>query len=195
MGELTRNLASRGAPTAQLMRSVSKALSAQQSPDVIGSLVAEKYNFDAGTWIGATLEQGVWYNMTASLSLPLQPQVFVRSEIEFAYTHPAPCLGDAKETACIEIVLHAKPDPALLEDMLKVLARSARLPREQLPQLQAITHMRLVIDPITSVAYRRDVRHYSYWSNGAAAPNHALTESEKISIVSSSLTPAEGSEH
>jgi tetratricopeptide (TPR) repeat protein len=195
MGQLTHDLASRGTPSAQLVRSVSKALSAQQSPDVIASLVAENYNFDTGTWIGATLEQGVWYNMTASLSLPLEPQVFVLSEIEFAYTHPVPCLGDAKETACIEIVLHAKPDPAVLEDMLKVLAHSARLPRGQLPQLQAITHMRLIVDPITSVAYRRDVRRYSYWSNGAAAPNHALTESEKISIISSSLPTADGSRH
>jgi tetratricopeptide (TPR) repeat protein len=194
MGELTRNLASRGAPTAQLMRSVSKALSAQQPPGVIQSLLAENYNFDTGTWIGATLEQGVWYNMMASLSLPLEPQVFVWSEIEFAYTHPVPCLADAKETACIEIVLHAKPDPAVLADMLKALARSARLPPGQLPQLQAITHMRLIVDPITSVAYRRDVRRYSYWSNGAA-PNHALTESEKISIVSSSLPAADGSQH
>ena len=184
VSELTRDLAARGTPTAQLMRSVSTPLSAQQSPDVAESLVAENYNFDTGTWIGATLEQGTWYNMMASLSLPLEPQVFVWSEIEFAYTHPVPCSGDAKETACIEIVLHAKPDPAVLEDMLKALARSARLPRGQLPQLQAITHMRLIIDPITSVAYRRDVMRYSYWSNGAAAPNHALAESEKISIVS-----------
>jgi len=194
MGALTRDLASRGTPTAQLVRSVSKALGAQQSSHVIESLVAENYNFDAGTWIGATLEQGVWYDMRASLSLPLEPQVFVWNEIEFAYTHPVPCLADAKETACIEIVLHAKPDPAVLEDMVKVLARSARLPRGQLPQLQAITHMRLIVDPITSVAYRRDVRRYSYWSNGAAAPNHALTESEKISVVSSSLPPADGSQ-
>jgi hypothetical protein len=195
VSELTRDLASRGMPTAQLMRSISRALSAQQSPGVIESLVAENYNFDTGTWIGATLEQGVWYNMTASLSLPLEPQVFVWSEIEFAYTHPVPCVGDAKETACIEIVLHAKPEPPVLEDMLKALARSTRLPRGQLPQLQAITHMRLIVDPITSVAYRRDVMRYSYWSSGAAAPNHALTESEKISIVSSSLSAADSSRH
>ncbi len=170
------------------MRSVSKALSAQQSPDVVSSLVAESYNFDTGTWIGATLEQGVWYNMMASLSLPLEPQVFVRHQIEFSYTHPVPCLDDAKETACIEIVLHATPDPGVLGDMLQVLARRARLPRDQLPKLQAVTNMRMIVDPVTLVAYRRDVRRYSYWSSGAAGPNHALTESEKTSIVSGSLT-------
>lgn len=194
-GELSADLASQGTPTAQLMRSVSKALSAQQSPGVIDSLVAESHNFDTGTWMGATLEQGVWYKMMASLSLPLEPQVFVWHEIEFAYTHPVPCLDDDKETACIEIVLHAKPDPAILEEMLRMLARAARLPRAQLLQLQAITQVRLIVDPITLVAYRRDVRRYSYWSSGAAGPNHALTESEKISFVSGSLTPADGKQH
>jgi tetratricopeptide (TPR) repeat protein len=195
VSELTSDLASRGTPTAQLMRSVAKTLSAQLSPAVIEDLVAEAYNFETGTWIGATLDQGVWYKMTASLSLPLEPQVFVWHDIEFAYTHPVPCLDDARETACIEIVLHAKPDPAILEEMLRILARSARLPRAQLLQLQAITHMRLIVDPITLVAYRRDVRRYSYWSNGATGPNHALTESEKISIVSSSLSHGDGSQH
>jgi tetratricopeptide (TPR) repeat protein len=192
VSELTRDLASRGVPTAQLMRSVSKALSAEQSRDVMEPLVAENYNFDTGTWIGATLEQGVWYNMMASLSLPLEPRVFVWHDIEFAYTHPVPCLGDAKETACIEIVLHAKPDPAILEEVLRALARGARLPRTQLPQLQAITYMRLIVDPVTLVAYRRDMRRYSYWSTGATGPNHSLTESEKTSIVSSSSPAADG---
>jgi hypothetical protein len=82
----------------------------------------------------------------------------------------------------------AQQSPGVIESLVA-------LPRGQLPQMQAITHMRLIVDPITSVAYRRDVRRYSYWSNGAAAPNHALTESEKISIVSSSLPTADVSRH
>jgi len=45
------------------------------------------------------------------------------------------------------------------------------------------------------VAYRRDVLRYSYWSSGAAAVNQALTEFEKISVISSSLPSADGSEH
>ncbi|HEX3914663.1 MAG TPA: hypothetical protein VHW71_14235 [Steroidobacteraceae bacterium] len=69
---------------------------------------------------------------------------------------------------------------------------AARLPHGQLPQLQAITHMRLIVDPVTLVAYRRDVRRYSYWADGAAGPNHRLSQSEKTSIVSSSLAPSKG---
>jgi tetratricopeptide (TPR) repeat protein len=190
---LTRDLAARGTPATQLMRSIAKALSAQLSPAVIENLVAEDYNFETGTWIGATLDQGVWYNMTASLSLPVEPQVFVKHEIEFAYTRPIPCTDDSKETACIELVLHATPDPAILNKLLGMLARSARLPRQQLLQLQAHTDMRLIVDPVNLVAYRRDMRRYSYWSTGAADPNHSLIESEKTSMVSGRLSRTEGS--
>ena len=95
---LTSGLTARGTPAKQLMRGVGKALSAQLSPDVIEGLVAQDYNFETGTWIGATLEQGVWYDMTAFLPLPLEPQVLVKHEIEFAYTRSIPCTDDGKET-------------------------------------------------------------------------------------------------
>jgi hypothetical protein len=190
---LTSNLAARGTPTKQLMRSVGKALSAQLSQDVIEDLVAQDYNFETGTWIGATLDQGVWYDMTAFLSLPLEPHVLVKHQIEFAYTRPISCTDDTKETACIEVVLHATPDPDIVKEMLGKLARSARLPREQLLQLQARTDMRLIVDPLNLVAYRRDMRRYSYWSNGTAGPNHSLIESDRTSTVSGRPSRTHGS--
>jgi hypothetical protein len=170
-------------------------LKAQQSPDVIQDLVAEDYNFETGTWNGATLEQGVWYNMSAALSLPLEPRVFVQHAIEFAYTHPAPCTADATETTCIEIVLRAIPDPALLAEMLHKLARSARLPRRQQPELLTRTDMRLILDPVTLVAYRRDMRQYSYWWNGINAGqerSESLLEFKKTSVVSGPLSRSSG---
>ena len=189
---LTRDLAARGTPTTQLPRSVAKALSALLSQNVIDSLVAEGYNFDTGTWIGATLDQGVWYDLTASLSLSLEPQVFVKHQIEFAYTRPLPCTDDSKETACIEIVLHATPVRAVLSEMLGKLARAARLPPQQVPQLQSRTDIRLIVDPLNLVAYRRDIRRYSYWSTGAAGPNNTLIESERSSLVSGRPSRADG---
>jgi tetratricopeptide (TPR) repeat protein len=189
---LTRDLAARGAPTTPLTRSVAKSLGAQLSQNVIDDLVAEGYNFETGTWIGATLDQGVWYDLTAWLSLSLEPQVFVKHQIEFAYTRPVPCTDDSKETACIEIVLHATPVRVVLSEMLGKLARAARLPRQQLPQLQAHTDMRLIVDPVNLVAYRRDIRRYSYWSTGAAGPNNSLIESERSSLVSGSFSRADG---
>jgi tetratricopeptide (TPR) repeat protein len=181
---LTGDLAAKRIPAAQLMLTVATAVRAQQSPGAIEDLAAEDYNFESGTWIGATLEQGVWYNMTAALSLPLERQIFVKNVIEFAYTRPIPCTHEATETNCIELVLHATPDPAVLSDMLHSLSRSARLPREQRPELQARTDMRLIVDPVTLVAYRRDMRRYSYWSTGVEGPNESLVELERTSMVS-----------
>ncbi|HEX3603071.1 MAG TPA: hypothetical protein VHU43_03195 [Steroidobacteraceae bacterium] len=189
---LSSDLAAKRIPAAQLMLTVAKALRAQQSPGAIEDLAAEDYNFESGTWIGATLEQGVWYNMTAALSLPLERQVFVKNAIEFAYTRPIPCTDDAKETACIEMVLHATPDPAVLGEILGSLSRSARLPRQQRPELQERTDMRLIVDPITLVAYRRDMRRYSYWSTGVKGPNSSLVELEKTSMVSGPMSRTDG---
>jgi tetratricopeptide (TPR) repeat protein len=189
---LTRDLAAQDTPSAQLMRIVARALRTQQSPDVIDDLVAENYNFETGTWMGATLDQGVWYNMSASLSLPLEPRVFVKNAIEFAYTRPVPCTDDAKQSDCIEIVLHATPDPETMRELLGRLSRSARLPRQQRPELQARTDMRLIVDPITLVAYRRDMRCYSYWSTGAKGRNQSLLESEITSVVSKPISRADG---
>src|SRR4029077_45935 len=123
-------------PSEELMLQVAEALGARQSPGIVADLVAEGYNFETGTWIGATLDQGVWYNMTASLSLPLEPQAFVKYAIEFAYTRPIRCTDDSAETDCIEMVLHATPDPAVLSELLLGLARSARMPHQQRPELQ-----------------------------------------------------------
>jgi tetratricopeptide (TPR) repeat protein len=190
---LTHALAARGTPATQLMRSVGKALRAQLSQNVIEDLVAQDYNFETGTWVGATLDQGVWYDMTAFLSLPLEPQVLVKHEIEFAYTRPLACTDESRETDCIEIVLHATPDPAILKEMLGALARSTRLPRGQVLQLQARTDMRLIVDPVNLVAYRRDMHRYSYWSNGAVGPHHSLIESDKISVVSGRVSRTDGS--
>lgn len=190
--ELSRDLKANGTPSEELMLQVAEALGARQPPGVVDGLVAESYNFETGSWIGATLEQGVWYNMTASLSLPLEPQVFVKHAIEFAYTRPIRCTDDSAETDCIEMVLHATPDPAVLSELLLRLARSARMPRQQRPELQTRTDMRLIVDPKTLVAYRRDMRSYSYWSTGAKGPNQSLLETERTSMVSGPLRRADG---
>lgn len=189
---LTNDLAARDVPHAQLMLTLAQALKAQQSPDVIEDLLSEGYNFETGTWIGASLEQGVWYNMSAALSLPLEPQVFVQHEIEFAYTRPISCTAGSKETACIEIVLHATPDPLILKEMLGNLARIGRLPRHQQPELLTRTDMRLILDPVTLVAYRRDMRQYSYWWNDAKDQSESLLELKNTSVVSGSLSRADG---
>jgi len=140
---------------------------------------AEDYNLEAGTWIGAALEQGVWYDMTAGLFLPLAPRIFVTHNIQFIYSRDVRCLPDAAEFSCIEIVLRAIPNPDVLKADLDTLACSSPVARGHVRRLWSVTTMRLVTNPATLWAYSREARWHAYWSDGVPGPDQSLFESEK----------------
>ena len=175
-----------------LTRSIDQALEAALSRDAIEDAVAEDYNLQTGTWIGATLEQGVWYDMAVPLSVPIARNFFVMHKIQFAYTRPVPCTADSAEAACAEIVLRATPDPAVLQTMLDTLAHKSHPGSLQMPRLWSVTYLRLVTDPATLQPYGLDVRHHSYWSTGAKDPNDALTQSDRTVFVSGRINRAQG---
>jgi hypothetical protein len=185
---LKGEIASMSAGATPLLRRLGPAIRAALLPDALEPQVAENYNLETGTWIGAALEQGVWYPMTAALSLPLAPQVFIAHKIEFAYSRPVPCLPDSAADSCVEILLRAAPDPEVVKPILEKLARSARLPRTQIPQLWSVTEMRLIADPQTLQPYRRETRRHAYWWSGTHGPNESLIES---TTTIESLSPLE----
>jgi hypothetical protein len=174
-----------GGHSTQLARRVAVAVRDELLPTAFGAQTAEDYNLEAGTWIGATLEQGVWYDMTAAMFLPLAPQVYLTHKIQFAYSRPVPCIPGSSEISCIEIVLRAVPDPAVLKTVLDTLSDKAHLARGQVPRLWSVTTMRLVTDPATLWTYSRETRWHAYWSNGVSGPDQSLVESEET-IVSMS---------
>jgi tetratricopeptide (TPR) repeat protein len=156
-----------------LARRVSTAINAALSLDFIEPRVAEDYNLETGTWIGATLEQGVWYEMAAPLSWQLAPTVFVSHKIEFAYTRQVPCEASSTESKCVEIILHATLDPS-----------AVHLPPAEVTQMWSAMHMRLVTDPTTLQSYSCEIRRYAYWFAGKAGGNRPLLESEKTLAIS-----------
>jgi hypothetical protein len=176
---------SNGAHSTQLTRRIGVAVRDALLSAAIEAQTAEDYNLETGTWIGATLEQGVWYDMTAAMFLPLAPQAFLIHKIQFTYSRSVPCIAGSAERSCIEIVLRAVPDPAVLKADLDSLARRAHLAPGQAPRLWSVTTMRLVTDPATLWTYSRETRWHAYWSNGVSGPDQALIESEKT-IVSMS---------
>jgi hypothetical protein len=171
-------LDSKGDGSTSLARRVEAAVREELLP-AVETQTAEDYNFEAGTWIDATLEQGVWYEMTAGLFLPLAPRVFVTHKIQFTYSRAVPCLPDATELSCIEIVLRAIPDPDVLKADLDLLARNSPVARGHVRRLWSVTTMRLVTDPATLWTYRRETRWHAYWSDGVSGPDKSLFESEK----------------
>ena len=183
------DLNSKGARSPAFARRLQAAVEDELLPAALEAQTAEDYNLETGTWIGATLEQGVWYDMTAALFLPFAPQVFLSHKVQFTYSRPVPCLPDSSQLSCIEIVLRAAPDPAVLKAHLDDFTRRARVARGHVPRLWSATTMRLVTDPATLWTYSRETRWHVYWSNGAPGPDQTLIESEKTIVSMSAPTP------
>jgi tetratricopeptide (TPR) repeat protein len=187
----SRGLDSKGAHSSRLGQLFRSAVRTAQVSGAIEAQIAADYNLEAGTWIGAMLEQGVWYDMTAWLSLPVAPQAYVMHKIQFAYSRPVACMRDSTDVSCIEIVLRAAPDPAILKASLDRLAQKSGLAPGQVPQLWSATTMRLVTDPQTLQTYSLETQRHAYWSSGEPGPDHSLFESEKTALFSGPITRAQ----
>jgi hypothetical protein len=180
-----------GGESSQLAHRIGVAVRAKL-PNAIEGRIAEQYNLETGTWIGATLEQGVWYDMSAALAFPLGTNFSVTHKIQFGYTRAIPCLPDSSQLSCIEIVLRATPDPTLLKVTLDALASQAHLAPGQVPRLWSITTIRLVTDPATLWTYSRETRSQLYWRDAESGPDQSLIDSEKT-LESTSAPRADSS--
>jgi hypothetical protein len=164
--------------------SVMRALHVTWDPFVIEEGAAESHALETAAWIGATLEQGVWYDMAAVLELPGVPQESLIHDIEFAYTHPVSCGVLGTDRACIEIVVHATPRLERFETWAAGSAGSfPNHPGERSVRYWSTTYMRLVVDPNTLMPYARDERRYWYVSVGNSAKDSAEGESERIVLT------------
>src|SRR4029077_20380711 len=100
------------------MNSAVGATAANLSPGVLEAATAENYQLETAMWIGATLEQGVWYEISAPLSLPGMPRIVVQHRIEFAFTRMLPCTAGVVAQTCVEMVIRATPDQASLDNVM-----------------------------------------------------------------------------
>lgn len=142
------------------------------SPDFVEASAEQDYGIETGTWIGAKLEQGVWYQMTTSLFLPALGlgHYLVNQDITFAFTRELPCRPDAPSPVCAEIVLHVTPAADDLKDTIKQVNAQFKLPASQSVHYWARTDIRLLIDPETLLPYVRDVRQS--WFSGLDGGDH-----------------------
>jgi tetratricopeptide (TPR) repeat protein len=150
------------------------------SPELIETKTAENYSLESGAWIGATLEQGVWYKKSAELCVPGIEQILVLHDIEFAYTHDVPCTVGAATRGCVELVIHATPQEDALKDFVDLLTQRLTLARGQTARYWSTTYLRIVTDPKTLETYASDLRRYWYLSTGDAAPEDVENVSERI---------------
>lgn len=138
------------------------------SPENLWWQSEENYNLQTGAWIGATLEQGTWYQITSSLRLAGLTDWFLPHDIEFAYTRDVPCTPPAAAPQCVEIVIHATPQGEALDDMMKQSSSFTRVQR-----YWSATYIRLVTEPGTLTPYSFDMRRYWHITGRESSPGPA----------------------
>jgi tetratricopeptide (TPR) repeat protein len=177
---LIRDRAPAGEIAARLSKQTGHVIDVAFAADAIEAKAAEDYSLTTGAWIGATLDQGVWYRMSAALIMPGIDNILLPNDVEFAYTRDVPCTAGSAVPPCVEIVLHATPQQEPLGTVLERMTHDLQLPRGQAVQYWSTSYLRIVTDPNTLMTYASDARRYWYVSAGSADPNGAITASERI---------------
>lgn len=151
------------------------------SPGILEAETAENYQLQTAMWIGATLEQGVWYEMSAPLLLPGTPLFVVPQRIEFAFTRMVPCTAGAAEKRCVEIVIHATPDQTTVNNLLADMGGAS--PEYRYMDYAASIDARIVVDPMTLFPYAREERIYWYVSVSRRADDKILQSEHLVSTT------------
>lgn len=147
------------------------------SPGMLEATTSENYQLETAMWVGAKLEQGVWYQMSAPLILPGLSRVVLQQQIEFAFTRRVPCTAGAAAQSCVEIVMHATPDKEALQDLGADLASLVQGP--DFVDYDGSIDGRIVVDPATLRSYEREERAYWYASFGKS-PDDQILESDHL---------------
>jgi len=145
------------------------------SPGMLEAAAAENYQLETAMWIGATLEQGVWYEISAPLSLPGMQRTVVQYRVEFAFTRMVPCTAGAAAPTCVEMVIHAAPDEEALDQVIADKSFAAYI---------ASTEVRIVTDPATLLPYAREERAYWYASLSNGRRDSVLGSEHLVSTTS-----------
>jgi hypothetical protein len=177
---LIRDRAPAGEIGARLSKQLAHEIDVAFAPDTIEAKAAEDYSLATGAWIGATLDQGVLYRMSAALIMPGIDNILLPNDLEFAYTRNVPCTAGSAAPSCVEIVLHATPQQEPLGTVLEQMTHDLQLPRGRAVHYWSTSYLRIVTDPNTLMTYASDARRYWYVSAGSADPNGAVTASERI---------------
>jgi hypothetical protein len=164
--ELVRAAAPSGERARVLLSAGLETTADNLSPGMLEAAAAENYQLETAMWVGATLEQGAWYEISAPLALRgLVPQAVVRHRIEFAFTHMVPCTPVAASKTCVELVIRATPDQDALDHVMADAGLTA---------YSAFTEARIVTDPATLLPYAREERRYWYASSSNDRRDYVL---------------------
>lgn len=160
------------------------------TPGMLEAEATQGYQLETAMWIGATLEQGVWYEISAPLSLPGLSRFVVPQRIEFAFTRVLPCTPGAAAANCVEVVIHATPDGEALDNLLADIGNS--FPNDRYLDYIASTDARIVLDPATLVSYAREEQIYWYAALSNRAQDTVLASEHLVSTTKYDATAPPG---
>jgi hypothetical protein len=170
-----------GTPTPD-QKVLARNLRAVLSPGYVETFAAEKYSLETATWAGAKLEQGVWYQMSAPLSLPGlgMGEFLVTHNIAFSYARMVACTPDDTARSCAEIIVHATPEPDDLHKARLQISSDNHLPDFDALHYWSSTELRLVVKPGTLEPYVSDMRRSWYIAIDGAPDNKPVISSERL---------------
>jgi hypothetical protein len=174
------DLAAKAPATGELTSGTIETLAFDFTPVFIASRLTEDYNLETAAWIGATLEQGVWYTMSAGLIMPGLEGLTIEHDVRFAFTRDVPCTPQSADKACVEIVVRATPDPEALKSGLENLGRFLKLQSGQAVRYWSSTLLRLVVKPDTLQPYLSDTRRSWYLAVDGPVKNDPVIGDERI---------------
>ncbi|HEY2404320.1 MAG TPA: hypothetical protein VGI23_28460 [Steroidobacteraceae bacterium] len=177
--ELIRTSAPAGKQARDLMEAAVETAPENLSPGILEAATAENYQSETAMWIGATLEQGVWYEVGAPLTLPGMPRIVTQHRIKFAFTRLVPCSAAATEPVCAEIVMRITPDEEALARLLADYNNRTEGPR--IDNYTSSNTTRIVTDPTTLLPFARE-RHV-IWSAALTDGQSVLQSEHLVSTV------------
>jgi hypothetical protein len=175
--ELARDFAPEGEAPIDLVAVLGRSVERLSTPYGVVVKTEEDYALTTATWIGATLDQGVWYEMSAQLLMP-GTAVLIDHDIAFAFTRSLPCTRGAAASSCAEIIVHASPNSEALKTWQRHVSANFALPPESF-HYSSTTDLRLVTDPRRLLPYVSDLRR-SWYIAEAADKGDPVIGSERI---------------
>jgi hypothetical protein len=171
--------APKGEPRA-LLDEADRTVQIYFAPEEIEGEVRENYELESAMWIGATLQQGVQYELIAPLPLPGVPQVTTFHQLKFSFTREVPCTSLSTGHSCVELIVRASPQAEPLREIFGEL----KFPHGEALSYSSASTVRIITDPVTLRPYLHETRQYWYATLGKQIPRTVMLESEHSVITS-----------
>jgi tetratricopeptide (TPR) repeat protein len=168
----------------QIRTMATSAINAQR----IEHAIRDDWDTEVGSWLGAQLELGAWYEAEYDAAAFGAPSQRVRNRLRFSVARFVPCETNDADSRCVELLVHSAPDAA------SVKAATAAMLTQMLPKdrdvqgaiaaaADAIQLMEvrtvLVTDPQTLRPYRREETRLTRGAVEEKGKRHVLARRDR----------------